>query len=286
MRQRTISDYFWCDPKLSGLSQEDKATLLFFLTSPESNIIGVYQVVWGIAASEMGWTKDQLLVVSNRLMEKGLIKYNEDGWIFVKIWWEHNSAAGAFSPKLIQNAKKQCDAMPAEWVDEFVDKVDSLKLSGLNRLSIGYEYPIDTPPPNTTTTTCIPISITTTTNTQNNESSNTIGEKLIYPSLTEEEIDVINIILQSIPHAQQKRKQELLDELAGAMSSNSIRKGRVPLFRKLVAEEKNGKFMPSSGVKILADRNSTRRKKNEESAEKNQRSSMPNSVKQVLTRQH
>jgi hypothetical protein len=228
-----------------------------------------------------------MLIVAGRLQEKGLIKFNEDGWIFVKIWWEHNSAAGAFSPKLFQNAKKQCDAMPAEWRDDFLGKVDSLKLSGVNTVSIGYPYPIDTPPPNTTTT-CIPISITTTTNTQNSESTNLSGEskKLIYPSLTEEELDVINIVLQSIPHAQQKRKQELLDELAGAMGSNSIRKGRVPFFRKLVAEEKNGKFMPSSGVRILADRNSTRRKINAESAEKSQRSQMPNSVKKVLTRQH
>ena len=177
--------------------------------------------------------------------------------------------------------------MPTEWQDDFLGTVDSLKLSGVNRVSIGYPYPIDTPPPNTTTT-CIPISITTTTNTQNIETTNISGEseKLTYPPLTEEELDVINIVLQSIPHTQQKRKQELLDELAGAISSNTIRKGCVPFFRKLVAEEENGKFTPSSGVKILANRNSTRRKINAESAEKNKKSSMPNSVKEALTRQH
>jgi len=162
MRQRTISDYFWRDPEISDLSQEDKATLLYFLTSPSSNIIGVYQVVWMIAAAEMGWTKDQLLVVVRRLKAKELIDFNDAGWIWVKIWWKHNSAAGAFSPKLLQNARKQCAAIPSEWLDEFLD---SLKTVGVDRVSIGYPYPIDTlphtPPPNsisnsnTTTTTTV-----------------------------------------------------------------------------------------------------------------------------------
>lgn len=142
MRQRTVSDYFWCDPDISDLSQEDKATLLYFLTSPHSNIIGVYRVVWMIAAAEMGWTKDQLLVVSKRLQEKRLIDFTSDGWVFVRIWWKHNSPAGAFSPKLLENAKKQCEAMPAIWLVEFLNQLDSLKLSNVNRVSIGYSYPI------------------------------------------------------------------------------------------------------------------------------------------------
>jgi len=160
MRQRTISDYFWRDPEISDLSQEDKATLLYFLTSPSSNIIGVYQIVWMIAAAEMGWTKDQLLVVVKRLKAKSLIDCNDAGWIWVKVWWKHNSAAGAFSPKLLQNARKQCAALPAEWLDEFLE---SLKTVGVDRVLIGYPYPIpypsDTLPPNsisnsnTTTTT-------------------------------------------------------------------------------------------------------------------------------------
>jgi len=144
MRQRTISDFFWRDPEISDLSQEDKATLLYFLTSPSSNIIGAYQVVWMIAAAEMGWTKDQLLVVVKRLKAKGLIDFNDTGWVWVKTWWKHNSAKGAFSPKLLENAKKQCAAIPSEWRNDFVESLESV---GINRVSIGYpyatQYPID-----------------------------------------------------------------------------------------------------------------------------------------------
>jgi len=42
-RQRTIDDTnFWRSPRVADCSQEDKATLLYLLTSPSSNIIGVY----------------------------------------------------------------------------------------------------------------------------------------------------------------------------------------------------------------------------------------------------
>uniref|UniRef100_E6QXE6 Putative plasmid-related protein n=1 Tax=mine drainage metagenome TaxID=410659 RepID=E6QXE6_9ZZZZ len=141
MRQRTISDFFWRDPDISDLSQEDKATLLYFLTSPSSNIIGCYQVVWMIAAAEMGWTKDQLLVVLKRLQTKDLIDFNESGWVWVRIWWKHNSPSGAFSPKLLQNAKKQISSIPEAWIKEFGK---SLEQVGINTLSIGYPYGIDT----------------------------------------------------------------------------------------------------------------------------------------------
>lgn len=170
MRQRTISDYFWRDPEISDLSQEDKATLLYFLTSPSSNIIGVYQIVWMIAAAEMGWTKDQLLVVVKRLKAKMLIDCNDAGWIWVKIWWKHNSAAGAFSPKLLQNARKQCAAIPSEWLDEFLE---SLKTVGVDRVLIGYSYPIpypsDTLPPNSIS------------NSNPNTTTTTTSEKIDHP---------------------------------------------------------------------------------------------------------
>jgi hypothetical protein len=104
---------------ICDLSQEDKATLLYLLTSPSSNIIGVYQVVPRIAAAEMGWTADQFMVVLGRLQTKNLINFMDTGWVWIKIWWKHNSAPGAFSPKLKENAKKQLAAMPSDWQEEF-----------------------------------------------------------------------------------------------------------------------------------------------------------------------
>lgn len=155
MRQRTVSDFFWRDPEICDLSQEDKATLLYLLTSSSSNLIGVYQVVPRIAAAEMGWTADQLVAVLERLQLKGLINFTNSGWVWIKIWWKHNSAPGSFSPTLKKHAKKQIDEMPLGWRDDFLQL---LELAGIDRVSIGYPYPIDTPPLNTNT------NINTTTN--------------------------------------------------------------------------------------------------------------------------
>lgn len=97
-RQRTIDDAeFWRSPRIANRSQEDKATLLYLLTSPYSNIIGVYPIVPRIAASEMGWTADQLIPVLERLASLELISFDEpSGFVWVRIWWYHNRLRAAF----------------------------------------------------------------------------------------------------------------------------------------------------------------------------------------------
>ena len=237
MRQRTVSDYFWRDPDICDLSQEDKATLLYFMTSPSSNIVGVYQIVWRIAAAEMGWTSDQLIVVSARLKSRRLIDFNDAGWVFVKVWWKHNSAAGVFSPKLLAKAKKQCDAMPDVWLDEFLV---ALEQSGIDRVSIGYTYSIDTVRLNTTTN-CSYNSITTKKDALDFQ----------YCGLSTEEIVALQNILSGHSH---DLSQSILDELAGLKQTKSIRKNVVSLASALIKKAKAGEFVPAAGLSIKSNR--------------------------------
>jgi hypothetical protein len=242
-------DYFWCDPQISDLSQEDKATLLYFLTNPHSNIVGVYQVVWLIAAAEMGWTKDQLLVVVKRLQIKNLIDFTSEGWVWVKVWWKHNSALGAFSPKLLKPAKKQCGQIPVEWRSEFIK---TLEIEGIDRVSIGYEYPIDTLPPNYNSI-----------NSSNSTTTDNCELPLIYPpQLKIEEKMAIEKLINNETFLLVK-KQELLDELAGTISTNKIKKGIVPCFRSFLSVMKKDDFELSLGVTVLSQRNAAIRHKNE-----------------------
>lgn len=203
----------------------------------------MYQIVWNIASSQQGWTKDQLLGVANRLKEQGLIDFNEQGWIWVKIWWKHNSAKGAFSPKLIANAKKQCDEMPAEWLEGFIKSVER---AGVNRVSIGYPYPIDTLPPNTTYNS---ISNTTTT---------TQEQELVFPSqLSEAEKNSVAGLLVKIQYFPPDKKQELLDELCGAINTNAITTNRLSFFHSLVESAQKSPFVPVRGLNVLSARNKT-----------------------------
>lgn len=122
-RQRTIKDReFWCSPKMAGLTHEDRSTLTYLLTSPYSNIIGVYEIVPRLAASEMGWDKDsQLIPVLQRLSDAGFLKYDQElSFVWVKIWWEHNSAPGAVAPTLRSKTVDEIFRMPSQWRDDFV----------------------------------------------------------------------------------------------------------------------------------------------------------------------
>jgi len=116
-RQRIINDAnFWRSPRVADCTQEDKATLLYLLTSPSSNMIGVYSIVPRIAAAEMGWTAEQLIPVLRRLSVSGLIEFDEQqGYVWVKIWWEHNSAKLAVSSKLLNVTISQIEKIPEAW---------------------------------------------------------------------------------------------------------------------------------------------------------------------------
>jgi len=270
MRQRTITDFFWRDPEISELSQEDKSTLLYLLTSPSSNIIGVYQVVWRIAAAEMGWTADQLLAVITRLKNLGLVEFNKQGFIWVKTWWKHNSAIGAFSPKLLAKAKKQCDEMPGEWLEGFLNLLDK---AGKGRVTIGYPYPIDRVTPNTNTNT----NTNTITNNNNNDDHDIIAlsfpeattaskrpqqpvplvsqvsiEALILPNqLSAKEGNLALRHLRSLPV---EIAQEILDELTGRLHSNSVRGSPLNYLYALVVRAKNGSFTPEAGIRVALAR--------------------------------
>lgn len=151
-RQRTISDEnFWRSNRLASLTQEDKATLLYLLTSPFSNIIGCFKIVPRIAAAEMGWAEDQLLKVLKRLGNiestagevDELVRYDPaSNTCWVKVWWEHNNPRLALSAKVGVKAREQIkDFVPPGWLNEFIE---TLAEEGIDTPSIGYPYPMDT----------------------------------------------------------------------------------------------------------------------------------------------
>lgn len=80
--------------------------------------------------------------------------------------------------------------------------------------------------------------------------------KLVFPAkLGEEEKAEIGRLLEKIQNLSSGRQQELLDELAGAIFTNSIQKGKVPYFRSLIKSAQQGSFEPSQGLAILVARN-------------------------------
>ncbi|AZY51392.1 hypothetical protein [Bordetella avium] len=128
-RQRTINDQIWRSNRLSGCTVEVRYALFYFLTSPFSNVIGAYEVVLRVAASEMGWDPDsQLMPVMRRLIDAGILDFDpQANYIWIKDWWDHNSAKMAVATTLRKRTLEQIAALPRGWRDAYVnDFIDRL----------------------------------------------------------------------------------------------------------------------------------------------------------------
>lgn len=262
-RQRTINDAaFWRSPKMAGRTQEDRATLTYLLTSPFSNIIGAYQIVPRIAASEMGWdTESQLIPVLQRLQEAKFIEYDaESSFIWVKTWWDHNSPVMAMAPKLRQKTLRQIQALPKEWSQLYIEDLlqwlpDNKELRSLitgsqalpstesgypiDRVSEPYPYPSDRVPLNTNT------------NYKSNSNPN-VGVPEPLKQLSTDEREKITSLLLGVPD---KDARDLLEELAKAMArKGQIKQSPEKYFLGILKNYRNGKFAPANrGVKPISE---------------------------------
>ena len=238
-RQRTVNDAeFWRSPRVADRTQEDKATLLYLLTSPYSNIIGVYQIVPRIAAAEMGWTADQLVTILKRLVESKLIFYDpKSGFVWVKIWWDHNSAKMAVATTLRSNTLKQIDNIPIDWRDKYLEDFlprlapkenkpgqvdsnlqkqfeDALASHGY-RVSIPYGQGIHSPAGNTNSN--INSISNTNTNPEPPTTSNLIWD---FPSLEASAMSKLQQVILQLPPGIQ---QDALDEISAKMKAGTVR---------------------------------------------------------------
>lgn len=115
-RSRMVDDGFWDDPELSELTLEQRTALLLFLTCPQSNVIGVFRVIWRQIGAGAGWTQDQLLNAARDLEKKGCIEIDEaTAWVWVKEWWKHNNIRAAFVGNVSKKAIEELAKVPEFW---------------------------------------------------------------------------------------------------------------------------------------------------------------------------
>jgi hypothetical protein len=80
------------------------------------------------------------------------------------------------------------------------------------------------------------------------------GDELIYPHVHPMELEAISQLIAESP---QQIQQQLLDELAGAIQKNTLKRGPIPFMRALVGAARDGKFSPNLAVAVAAARQST-----------------------------
>lgn len=258
-RQRTINDSaFWRSPKMAGRTQEDRATLTYLLTCPFSNIIGAYQIVPRIAASEMGWdTESQFMPILRRLQEAGFIEYEaEASFVWVHIWWDHNYPLMALAPKLRQKTFSQIQALPEKWRPLYIEdllerlpgneelrnllantfgcsKADQCPSDGV---SIPYTYPIDR--------------VRLNNNSKSNSNPTTLNQEPLEQLSTAERQKII-ALLRDVPD---EDARNLLAELSKAMTRpGHITQSPIQYFHGILQRHRSGDFVPTTlGTKAAA----------------------------------
>lgn len=292
-RQRTINDQIWRSNRLSGCTVEDRYALFYFLTSPFSNVIGAYEIVLRVAASEMGWdVESQLMNVIRRLVDADLIYFDADAnHVWVKVWWDHNSAKMAVASTLRKKTLEQIAALPERWRNDYAgdfinrlpadeplrDTVAMAMAYPSDRVSTAYADPSDSPSPiqsgkidavinqgvSEPDTLSIPYrqgtdrrpgNTTTNTNSIYNTTTTTEADYgLQYPSslAPAERLSIQNLIA-NIPA---DSAQALLDELEGAIKKpGTIRTSKVAYLKGLVDRHRTGGFVPSAGIRVATIR--------------------------------
>lgn len=282
-RQRTINDQIWRSNRLSGCTVEDRYALFYFLTSPFSNVIGAYEIVLRVAASEMGWdVESQLMNVIRRLVDADLIYFDADAnHVWVKVWWDHNSAKMAVASTLRKKTLEQIAALPERWRNDYAgdfinrlpaddplrDTVAMALAYPSDRVSTAYADPSDSPSPNQSGksgavinqgvsedhTVSIPYRQGVDRRPGNTTTTTGAGPGLQYPSslAPAERVSIQNLIA-NIPT---DSAQALLDELEGAIKKpGTIRTSKVAYLKGLVDRHRTGGFVPSAGIQVATRR--------------------------------
>lgn len=255
-RQRVIKDDFWRSNVTAGLSIEDRYALLYLLTCPSTNVVGVYQIVPAISAAEMGWDSEQLLTVIRRLAQMGLVELDvPTSSIWVRTWWQHNAANGAFTGKVRGKALAEIRTMPRQWIASYVtDLLSKITSDAVDLRSQLVSEFLESDGPSMGHSSVIGGAVGTTTVALSLSPTTTSSEHLTPPkSLTiEDRKEALRITLANL--VAPGLAQQVLDELDAAISGGRIRQTWAQYLHGLIQKAKASEFNAGAGRAIAKQR--------------------------------
>ena len=137
---RSIQTSFWTDARIvDDFTPEDKLFYLYLMTNPHTNLSGCYEISVSQVVMEVGISKQKVHELIKRMDEEfGVIKYSESTKEILLINWHKYNWT---------NSSKYRKALLAEIEKiknkEFHDYLKGL-FDGIDTVSIGYQYGIDT----------------------------------------------------------------------------------------------------------------------------------------------
>jgi len=124
-KQRYINTKFWNDNYIVELDPIEKLLFLYFLTSPLTNVSGIYEISLRRVAFDTGIDKEMVNKILLRFEVDNKIKY-ENGWLAIKNFVKHQ----ALNPKIQKGIEIEQGHAPKnllKWTENSLLKpIDSL----------------------------------------------------------------------------------------------------------------------------------------------------------------
>lgn len=117
-KNRYVNTKFWQDGYIVNLLPDEKLLFLYFLTSPLTNISGIYECPIKIMAMHTGFDSDNLEVIIKRF--EGKIHYI-DGWVYIRNFVKHQSLK---SPSVKKGIEIELGNVPQKIKDK-IQKIEN-----------------------------------------------------------------------------------------------------------------------------------------------------------------
>lgn len=115
-----VHSSFWTSSTARGMSEDARMLALYLLTSPHSNIVGVFRLPDGYASEDLQWDRERVSKGFAELFEKGFASRCESTkWVWVIKHLDWNPPE---NPNQRKSAKKIALTVPAEcaWRADFI----------------------------------------------------------------------------------------------------------------------------------------------------------------------
>jgi predicted regulator of amino acid metabolism with ACT domain len=116
-KKRYVNTSFWRDDYISNLDPSEKLLFLYFLTNPDTNISGIYQIPVNIIAADTGFNREMVWKIIERFSKDGKIRY-QHGWIAIKNFIKNQNEKSPQVIKGIENEITKAPKVLREWVQE------------------------------------------------------------------------------------------------------------------------------------------------------------------------
>ena len=131
---RVVSTGFWEDSMVvNEFSPEDKYFMLYLLTNPHTSQLGIYRLVPKLAAFELGYSTETVMVLLERFETKyGIIKFSkETSEVAIKNFLKHSIIKGGkpVMDCLLKEEREVKDKSLLTYIYDSINDIDTLNIT-------------------------------------------------------------------------------------------------------------------------------------------------------------